>query len=165
MSKTRTLTTALALALALGMMAGPSLADQSDGQGEPDRADSGNSLSSESEPLRVIEVLEQTSDPSQGNFEEEFTFYKVTYQEVSYDTWVYREPARLGGDNFVLEGLDATSNSFWYGVSAPDENGIQHEIVHQGQAIQYFDTSDGWESLTAQFDNGELLDVNGVEPQ
>lgn len=128
--------------------------------------DRGNWMRGRAEELEVTEVLEQTSNPDAANFEEEFTFYRVTYEAVEFGTWVYREPSRLGGGNFVLEfDPEAGSNRFWYGVSAPDSDGIQHEIVHTGQASQYFETGDGWKSLIAQFDDqGNLQNINGVEP-
>lgn len=132
--------------------------------------DRGNWIRGESDLVEVLSVEEKTSDPSQSNFEEEFTFWKVTYESQSWDTWVYREPARLGGGNFVFEPDSCwTTDAFWYGVSAPDSDGIQHEIFHRGQATQYFDTDDcgegGWTEITAQFENGDLLHVNGVEPE
>lgn len=133
--------------------------------------DRGNWIRGKSELVNVLTVEEITSDPTASNFEEEFTYWKVSYEPQSWDTWVYREPARLGGGNFVWEvGACYTfSGSFWYGVSAPDNDGIQHEIVHDGQATQYFDTADcgggGWTEITAQFADGQLLHVNGVEPE
>lgn len=142
------------------------------GQGPPEHPpgatnDRGNWIRGRAEELNVTEVLEQTANPSAPNFEEAFTFYRVTYGDVTFDTWVYREPARLGGGNFVLENLGGlTQNRSWLGVSAPDGDGIQHEIVHQGQVSQYFETDDGWMSLIAQFDgHGDLQEVNGVSPE
>lgn len=127
--------------------------------------DRGNWPRGEAEELAVSEVLARTADPAADNFEEAFTFYRVTFEPVTYDTWVYREPSRLGGGNFVADELGGvTSSRFWHGVSAPDEDGIQHEIVHTGPADQYFETDDGWRSLVARFADGELLEVNGVEP-
>lgn len=128
--------------------------------------DRGNWIRGQSELVTVNSVEEKTSDPSAPNFEEEFTYWKVTFETQTYDTWVYREPGRLGGGNFVLKDLDgATQSAFWYGVTAPDSDGIQHEIEHVGQAIQYFETDDGWMELTAKFSNGQLREVNGVEPE
>lgn len=142
--------------------------DANNGNGQGGSSDRGNSYASEADPLEVTEVTEQTSDPGQSNFEEEFTFYRVTYEEVTYDEWVYREPARLGGSNFTLSGLDnATSDRFWYSISAADSDGVQHEIAHQGRVTQYFVNEDEDEvrSLTAQFNGqGELQHVNGVTP-
>lgn len=128
--------------------------------------DRGNWIRGHSEPVTVYSVEEKTSDPSASNFDEEFTYWKVTFEPQTFDTWVYREPARLGGSNYVLEDLGGwTWDDFWYGVTAPDDDGIQHEIVHEGQAIQYFETESGWMELTAKFDDGQLLEVNGVEPE
>lgn len=128
--------------------------------------DRGNWIRGRSELVDVVSVEEKTSDPSADNFEDEFTYWRVTFDTLTYDTWVYREPARLGGGNYVVEGVGgAERGSFWYGVTAPDGNGIQHEIVHEGQAIQYYDTPGGWMELTATFEDGDLLDVNGVEPE
>lgn len=128
--------------------------------------DRGNWIRGQSELVDVVSVEEKTSDPSQDNFDEEFTFWKVTFAQQTFGTWVYREPDRLGGGNFVLDPEDdLDSDSFWYGVSAPDNKGVQHEIVHDGQAIQYFDTDEGWTELTAQFDDGELQHVNGETPE
>lgn len=156
----------VALAFAFtGLFAGfaPVGAQNGNGQGaSPDRS---NSLRSVAEPVEVNSIEKNTSDKTDENFDEEFTFYKVTFEETAYDKWVYREAARLGGDNFVADDPD-TSSAFWYGVSAPDGNGVQHEINHKGQVTQYFVTDDGVKSLTAQFNGqGELLHVNGVSPQ
>lgn len=145
----------------------PALADDHDSPDTPPGATNahGNWIRGQADDVTVTEVLERTADPEASNFEEEFTFWRVTFEEQTYDTWVYREPSRLGGGNFVLDNLSgATSDRFWYGVTAPDGDGIQHEIVHDGQAIQYFETPNGWTELTAKFDDGELEDVNGVEP-
>lgn len=154
---------AVALAIILSFPTLTAFAQES--EAAPER---GNWLTSVATPLEVTEVLAQTSDPAAANFEEEFTFYRVTFAEpVTFDTWVYREPARgFGETNFVLE-LDGTLtwDRFWFGVSAPDQDGIQHEIVHQGQVNQYFILGDQVWSLKAQFDGqGNLLHVNGVTP-
>jgi hypothetical protein len=134
----------------------------------------GNWLASQAEPLEVTEVLAQTSDPTRANFEEEFTFWRVTFEPaVDYVAWIYREPARgdfnpaqPGRSNFVFDcpEICSSGNRFWYGVTAPGADGIQHEIVHRGAVHQYFITSEGdVRSLVAQFNGkGELLHVNGV---
>ncbi len=155
----------LAVLLAIGMLMPPALAANDRGQGnDPDRRARSNSLIAGSEPLDVSEVQEQSSDSNADNFEATFNFYRVTYEEISYDTWVYREPNRIGSDNHVVEGLGgATSNRFWYGVTERDEDGVQHEIVHDGTIWQYFETSQGWRHLKAEFDEGELLHVNGQQ--
>ena len=126
----------------------------------------GNWIRGQAEDVEVTSVVKETSDPDASNFEEEFDYYVVHFEEQTYDTYVYREPARLGGGNFVSEYDNyVTSSAFWYGVTGQDSEGIQHEIVHDGQVIQYFETKDGWTELTAKFDDGELIDVNGVEPE
>lgn len=168
----------LAMALmALGLMAGAVMADEHPGAGEgsdqatpPDHATQsggqtqyqGNSLAARAEPVADVNVTVLESDPDKDNFEEEFTYYRVDYEEVTYDTWVYREPSRLDED-FVLEDLDgATSSTFWFGVSAPGSSGVQHAITHNGEVTQYFEVDDGkWKSLTAEFSDGELQTVNG----
>lgn len=132
--------------------------------------DRGTHLVSRSEPLDVTSVTEQPSDPTRSNFDDEFTFWRVDFEEVTFhDRWVYREPVRLGGgENFVLDGLGgSTVDAFWYGVSVPDEDGVHHDIDHTGRVTSYYETApDRWRSLAAQF-NGrhELLRVNGVEPE
>lgn len=124
----------------------------------------GNSMRSEAQPVTVTSVEAEVSDPSASNFEEEFTYYVVRFEDVEFDKWMYREPARLGGgENHVAE-FSTTWDAFWFGVTAPDSEGIQHKINHKGQATQYFmDTEGNVYSLTAQFNGkGELLHVNGV---
>lgn len=158
----------VALAFAFtGLFVGFAPVGAQNGNGQGASPDRGNSLRSVAEPVDLEEgdVEVEQSDPSASNFEEEFTFYKVAFEEITYDKWVYREAARLGGDNFVADS-PSTSDAFWYGVSSPDGNDIQHEISHKGQVTQYFVTDDEVKSLTAQFNGqGELLHVNGVSPQ
>lgn len=160
----KTLTAALVLALALGMMAGPSLANQGEGQDhapvDPDDRFRNNSFASQSDPVELSpgDVEEFTAEDDDG---EEVTFWAVRHG-VTYENSVYREPARLGPDNFELGGSE--TGSFWFGIAGPDLT----EIVHEGTAWVYFDESgDGdWTHLKAEFaDDGELLQVNGVEPQ
>lgn len=110
------------------------------------------------------DVVEQTSDPDASNFEEEFPFWRVDHG-ITYDTAKYREPVRTGPG--VVE-LGGSSGSYWFGVSAPDSEGIQHRIVHTGQTSLYLKESDTdeWKELRLQFDGqGNLLNVNGVSPQ
>ncbi len=127
----------------------------------------GNSLRSEATPAVVTSVEAEVSDPDAGNFEEEFTYYVLRFEGLPYDTWTYREPVRLGGENFVVEGEDESINAFWFGVSAPDGDGIQHQVHHKGQVSMYYETAGGdVVSLIAQFNGkGELLHVNGVAPE
>lgn len=116
------------------------------------------------------DVVEKTSDPSQSNFDEQFTFWRVNHG-IDYDESEYREPARTGPEVFHGGGSSVGAN--WFGVSAPDEDGIQHPIDHKGEAAWYLgvDTDDDgeadeWYELRAQFNGkNELLNVNGVEPQ
>lgn len=135
--------------------------------GNGNASEKGNSLRAVAEPVELEEgdVEVKTSDPSASNFDEEFTYY-VMRHGVEYDRAVYREPARLGGENFDLTGSDV--GSFWFGVSAP-EDGVQHKIDHQGQVSLYFvvenEGEDEVRSLKVQFNGqGELLHANGVEP-
>lgn len=121
-----------------------------------------NVLTLLAEPVELDEgdVEVKTADSSEANFENDFTYY-VVHHDQEYESAIYREPARLGGENVELSG--STVGSFWLGVSAPDENGIQSEINHQGMVTLYMETEDGWKSLEAQFDGeGELQSVNGV---
>lgn len=159
--------------LALGLFVAPGLAQDGPGRGHgPPEGDEEicderhNNLRSKADPIELDEgdVVAKTSDPAQDNFDEEFVFWRVDHGK-EYDRAVYRESARLGPDNFCLTGSEV--GAFWFGVSAPDEDGVQHEIDHQGQATLYFEVDDGeWLSLTAQFDGqGNLRDVNGVEPE
>lgn len=107
-----------------------------------------------------IEV--QTSDPDASNFEEEFTYYVVRFG-FEYDEAEYREPARTGPEVFGLGGSGA--GAFWFGVSAPDGDGIQHEVQHRGQVSLYLRVGDEWREIRAQFNGrGELVNVNGVRP-
>jgi hypothetical protein len=135
------------------------------GQGsQPDKAHRGNSLSSEATPIDDVEIEVEQSNPEANNFDEEFTYYVLRYEEIAYDRYVYREPARLGGQNTVTDYTgEQTSSAFWFGVSGPGEDGIQDQIVHDGKVTQYYQTEDGWKSLVAEFNGGELLSVNGVD--
>lgn len=103
------------------------------------------------------------SDPDQDNFDEKFTYYRVDHDQGPFSQLVYREPARLGPENHCLGS--GSYDSFWFGVSAPGDDGIQHEITHEGKVSLYFQETDGdWKSLIAQFDGkGNLLRVNGVK--
>lgn len=142
---------------ALGALgAEPVLADHDD-----------NSRRSEAElvDLEPGDVVEQTADPSRDNFDEEFTFWRVDHG-VEYTESEYREPARTGPDVFHLGGSDV--GSVWFGVSAPDDDGIQHPIDHTGQVAWYLkeEGTGEWKELRAQFTGQhELLHVNGVEPE
>lgn len=132
----------------------------------PALAKNDNSRRHEAEPVELEsgDVVELVSDPGAGNFDEEFTYWRVDHG-VAYDESEYREPARTGPDVFELDGSDV--GSFWFGVSAPDEDGIQHEFDHKGQVALYMKESETgeWKSLKAQFDGkGDLLHVNGIEP-
>lgn len=121
-----------------------------------------NVLTLLAEPVELEEgdVEVKTADSNEANFKNDFTYY-VVHHDQEYESAIYREPARLGGENVELSG--STVGSFWLGVSAPDENGIQSEINHQGMVTLYMETEDGWKSLEAQFDGeGELQSVNGV---
>lgn len=124
-----------------------------------------NILAMTSEPVELEEgdVEVQTASEGDANFESNFEYYKVDHG-VDYDKAIYREPARLGGDNVELSG-DA-SGSFLFGVSGPNDEGIQSEVNHQGKTMLYLNTDDGWKSLEAQFNGeGELQHVNGVSPE
>ncbi len=123
-----------------------------------------NVLSMAADPVELEEgdVEAKTASESEANFDSDFTYYTVNHG-FDYETAIYREPARLGGENVELAGH--TGGTFWLGVSAPDENGAQSEINHQGKTTVYLETEDGWKSLEAQFDGqGELQHVNGVTP-
>ena len=148
---------ALVIALALSTLA-PALANNGNGQG--------NSARSIATPAEITSVTAETSDPEATNFEEEFTYYVVRFEEIEHVQWTYREPARLGGQNHDV-GWEGTSDAFWFGVSAPDDDGIQHEILHRGQVSMYYETAGGdVYSIVAQFNGkGELLHVNGVSPE
>lgn len=123
-----------------------------------------NVLTLLAEPVELEEgdVEVKTADSSEANFENDFTYYVVRHDQ-EYESAIYREPARLGGENVELSG--STVGSFWLGVSGPGEDGIQSEINHQGTVTLYMETEDGWKSLEAQFDGeGELQSVNGISP-
>ncbi|SNR31578.1 hypothetical protein SAMN06265360_1021 [Haloechinothrix alba] len=156
--------------LALGVMAGPAVAS-GDGQGMsqgPDACDSQhNNLRGQADPVELEpgDVVTRTSDPEQDNFEAEFDFYRVDHGLTDFDETVYREPVRLGPDNYCL-GASSGTGSFWFGVTAPDGDGIQHKIDHKGKIWLYFDAEGGWKSLELQFDGkGQLRHANGVAPQ
>lgn len=112
--------------------------------------------------LDDITVEAEISNPDADNFEKEFTYYVVRFQG-DYNFEEYREPARTGPD--VLE-LSGSWNAFWFGVTGPDDDGIQHEIQHKGQAVLYLtDDNKNWYEIRAQFDGkGSLVHVNGVSP-
>lgn len=148
--------------LALSLIAGPAVAKNGNGNG-PDRD---NSKRSEATPIDLdpgdIEVV--TTDVGAANFDETFDYYVVRHG-VEYDEAVYREPARTGPDNFRLGESDA--GAFWFSVSAPDADGVQHRIDHRGQVAFFMKDADTgeWMSLKAQFNGkGELVHVNGVKP-
>lgn len=169
----RTVTIASAALLIFGFVAAPGLAQDHPGTpptGDPEDIcnEPHNNLRSKAEEIDLDEgdVVEKTSDPDAPNFEEEFTFWRVDHG-VAYDESVYREPARVGPKNFCLGGF--AGGSFWFGVSAPDADGIQHKIDHKGGVDLYLQPdagdNDTWMSLRVQFDGrGNLLHVNGVEP-
>lgn len=126
-----------------------------------------NSRRRQAEPVELEpgDVVAIRSDQSQDNFDKEFTYWRVDHG-VEFTESEYREPARTGPDVFHLDASDV--ESFWFGVSAPDGDGIQHEVNHKGQVAFYMKErgSDDWKSLKAQFDGrGDLLHVNGVEPE
>lgn len=146
----------------LSMMGATSAASQRDrgGRGRDNRR------RRDAEPLEGITVEAETSDPEADNFAEEFTYYVVRFPEgFEYDESEYREPARTGPDVYDLGGSD--SGAFWFGVSGPDEDGIQHEIDHRGQVALFLrdaETGD-WYEVRAQFDgHGDLVHVNGASP-
>lgn len=148
--------TALATVLALSAFGGAALANNG----------KGNSARSVAEPVEITSVEAEVSDPDAANFDDEFTYYTVRFEEIEYDTWTYREPVRLGGNGDFVDETGGTADAFWFGVTAPDEDGIQTEIEHKGQVSMYYETEDGdVYSIIAQFNGkGELLHVNGVEP-
>jgi hypothetical protein len=148
--------------LAMTLVAGAAMANNGNGHANG----KGNSARSVAEPAVITSVEAEVSDPGATNFEEEFTYYVVRFEEINHTEWTYREPTRLGGNGDVSMDWDGTSSAFWFGVSAPDANGIQHEIEHKGQVSMYYETEDGAVySIIAQFNGkGGLLHVNGVKP-
>jgi hypothetical protein len=124
----------------------------------------GNSARSVAEPATITSVEAEVSNPAAANFEEEFTYYVVRFDPIDHVHWTYREPARLGGSNTSVAWA-GTSNAFWFGVTAPDSQGIQHNFDHKGQVSMYYETADGdVYSIIAQFNGkGELISVNGVK--
>lgn len=121
-----------------------------------------NRRRSDAKQLDDITVEAEDSDSSASNFEEEFTYYVVRFPG-EYNFEEYREPARTGPDVF---GLGGSGDAFWFGVTAPDGEDIQHEIKHKGQAVLYLTDEDGDRyEIRAQFDGqGNLVHVNGVSP-
>lgn len=105
-------------------------------------------------------MVEQTGTDPEGN---PVTFWRVDHGvDYSDGHAIYREPARLGGDNFLLGGSD--TGSFWFGIAGPDLTPIHH----RGQVDLYFDETgdeEDYQLLVAQFDDGDFLRVNGVEPE
>lgn len=61
--------------------------------------------------------------------------------------------------------MDETGGNFtaaWLGILNADGDPVDHK----GQLNWYYETEDGWVSLTFQFDDeGNLLHVNGVTPE
>lgn len=137
--------------------------------GRPAAYGSGNSnrrrRDSEQLDLEEGDLVAEVADPDADNFEEEFTYWVVDLG-IEYDASNYRAPARLGPENHETGGSDV--ERYWFGVSAPDENGIQHEIDHRGQEVLYIreaETAD-WYEIRAQFDGrGNLRNVNGIKPE
>jgi hypothetical protein len=161
----KSLTAALALVLAFGLMAAPAFANNGNGKGNaPDRVNTNETLGfhERAEAVEVSEVRAEVADPTRANFNEQFIYYRVTYEEITYESHLYREVNRLNG-NFEFGA--GTSSRFWYGVTGPDTDGIQHQVVHDGLVVQYFRTDEGWKHLTATFEEGRLVDVNDVKPE
>jgi hypothetical protein len=161
----KSLTAALALVLAFGLMAAPAFGNNGNGKGNaPERANTTETLGfhERAEAVNVTEVRAEVADPTKVNFDDQFIYYRVTYEEVTYENHLYREVNRLDG-NFEFGA--GTSSRFWYGVSGPDEDGIQHQVVHDGTVVQYFRTEEGWKHLTATFEDGRLLEINDKEPE
>lgn len=160
----RMLTVSISMMAAVALLATPALSQSGPGQGHgpPERGDDvcqerHNNLRSQAEPidLAVGDVEERT-----GKRDGEEVTYWVVRHDVDFSEAVYREPSRLGPDNFCLGGSDV--GSFWFGIAGPDLTPIEHS----GQANLYLQDDDGWHSLKAQFNGrGELKHVNGVAPQ
>ena len=131
----------------------------------PALAGNSNTMVSTSKPLVVTQVLTQYAHPDASNFDEEFTYDVVRFEPVVSERFLYREPARLGGETYDVPRTLGPMDSFWFGVSRND-GGIQQPIVHKGTAWVYVLTEDGTtRHLKAEFsDSGELLRVNGVAP-
>lgn len=156
------------VAMTIGLTA-PAVANNGNGQGNaPERGNTSETLGfhENADPLAIEEVRPEVADPTRGNFDEQFIYYRVLHEEVTYSNRLYRETSRLDGNFEFGEG---TSDRFWFGVSGPDTSGVQHEIVHDGVAVQYFREANAWRSLTASFSendfgHGLLTDVNGEGP-
>lgn len=150
----------------LALLTGPAISQDGPGQGHgpPPEGDEGvcderhNNLRSQADP---IELDDGDVEEMTGTDDGEAITYWVVRHDVEHERAVYREPARLGPDNFCL--ADSDTDSFWFGIAGPDLTPIEHK----GQTALYFEDESGdWHSLKVQFDGrGQLRHVNGVEPE
>ncbi|TVR71148.1 MAG: hypothetical protein EA415_11750 [Sphaerobacteraceae bacterium] len=140
-------TASLVAVLAVTLFAGVALGKQ------PSVAERGNALASQATQVELTEDdvrFVQFGDVS---------YVAIDHNLGGWDNLVWREPARLGGQNNV-SGPDSF-NTLYLGVAGPDGGGV----AHKGQVSVYYEINGEWSSIIAQFDGkGELVHVNGVAP-
>jgi hypothetical protein len=135
----------LVAVLAMTLFAGAALGKK------PDIAERGNALASQATQVELTE-----DDVRFVQFGD-ITYVAVDHNLGGWDSLVWREPSRLGGQNAV-SGADSF-NTLYLGVAGPDGSGV----AHKGKVSVYYEIDGEWLSIIAQFNgNGELLHVNGV---
>lgn len=136
---TRRITTLLAATLlAIGMIAGPAMAKP-----DKDAGAKGNSFRAQSTPAEV--TVTESGD-----------WYRIQHDlgVIAEDT-VWNEPVKFGGENTQASSGDAPADTPFDVLWLPVDG-------HKGPVTVYYDTGDGWEHVTAQFNGkGELVHVNG----
>lgn len=140
---------AAAMLLAFATMAGTAAADPG--------PNNGNSIRSQATPvnLEASDVSPHTCQDTEGN---DVEYYAIEHGIGEYDQVVWREPARIGGSNFI-DTAGGDFDTLYLGVGGPDCPGVQHK----GQVSVYYEVDGDWKSIVAQFNaKGELLSVNGI---
>ncbi len=145
----RRMTTLLATTLlAVGLVAAPASA-------KPDPS-KGNSQRSQATPVALDAGDIGFTTCDDGAVE----FYTIDHGFEEADGYTWREPARLGGGNYVSDG-GPTYGTLYLGVSGPECG----EVHHKGQVSVYYEVDGELYSIIAQFNGkGELIRVNGVRP-
>jgi hypothetical protein len=140
----------MAVVFAFGMLAAPVLANGK-----------GNSARSHATPVELTADDLGAAMCANG---EDVNYYTVQHNlgtdEGAADDIIWREPARLGGQNVHFGPQSTAWNTLYLGVSGPECGDIQHK----GQVSVYYEFEGETFSIVAQFNGkGELLRVNGVK--
>lgn len=84
--------------------------------------------------------------------------------ELTTRTGTQSTASQRGSAGITSCSVGVIPGSFWFGIAGPDLTPIHH----RGQVDLYFDETgdeEDYQLLVAQFDDGDLLHVNGVEPE